>query len=184
MRVAISGFGRIGKSFLKAAIEQDALGKEFQVVAINTRSPVEQHAHLFRYDSVYGRFKGKVEAKGGNLVINGHEIKWITETDPLKLPWKEMNVDLVLDSTGAFRSKADAERHIKAGAKMVLISAPADGVDATIVPGVNDHSISKAMSGLLARFMHHELPGPNPQDDRLEMGHRKRLPEHGPCLHE
>jgi glyceraldehyde 3-phosphate dehydrogenase len=146
MRVAISGFGRIGKSFLKAAIKQGALGKDFEVVAINTRSPAAQHAHLFKYDSVYGRFDGKVEARDDALVINGHEIKWITETDPLKLPWKEMNVDLVLDSTGAFRSKADAERHIKAGAKMVLISAPADGVDATIVPGVNDHSMSKAMS--------------------------------------
>jgi glyceraldehyde 3-phosphate dehydrogenase len=146
MRVAISGFGRIGKSFLKAAIEQDALGKDFEVVAINTRSPVEQHAHLFKYDSVYGRFKGKVEAKGGNLLINNHEIKWITETDPLKLPWKEMGIDLVLDSTGAFRNKADAERHIKAGAKMVLISAPADGVDATVVPGVSDHNVNKAMT--------------------------------------
>ena len=146
MRVAISGFGRIGKSFLKAAIEHDVLGKDFEVVAINTRSPVEQHAHLFKYDSVYGRFKGKVETKDGNLIINNHEIKWITETDPLKLPWKELGIDLVLDSTGAFRSKADAERHIKAGAKMVLISAPADDVDATIVPGVNDHLVSKAMT--------------------------------------
>jgi len=146
MKIAISGFGRIGKSFVRAAIEQDALGKDFQIVAINTRSPVEQHAHLFKYDSVYGRFKGKVETRNGNLVVNGHEIRWITETDPLKLPWKEMDVDLVLDSTGAFRSKADAEKHIKAGAKIVLVSAPAEGVDATIVLGVNDHLVSKAMS--------------------------------------
>jgi len=145
MRIAISGFGRIGKSFLKAAIEQNAFGKDVEVVAINTRSPVEQHAHLFKYDSVYGRFKGKAEVKNGNLVIEGHEIKWIAETDPLKLPWKEMNIDLVLDSTGAFRSKADAEKHVKAGAKMVLISAPAEGVDATVVPGVNDHIVNKGM---------------------------------------
>ncbi|NYZ73819.1 type I glyceraldehyde-3-phosphate dehydrogenase [Candidatus Micrarchaeota archaeon] len=147
MRVAISGFGRIGKSFLKAAIKQGALGRDFDVVAINTRSPVEQHAHLFRYDSVYGRFDGKVEVRNGNLVVNGHEIKWITETDPLKLPWKELEVDLVLESTGTFRSRADSEKHLKAGAKVVLISAPgkdAKEVDATIVLGVNDHLMSKA----------------------------------------
>ena len=145
MRVAISGFGRIGKTFLKAAIKQGALGKDFEVVAINTRSPVEGHAHLFRYDSVYGRFDGKAEVKDGNLIVNGHEIKWITETDPLKLPWKELNVDLVLDSSGAFKSKADAEKHLKAGARMVLISAPAKEVDATVVPGVNDHIVNKGM---------------------------------------
>jgi glyceraldehyde 3-phosphate dehydrogenase len=145
MKVAISGFGRIGKAFLRAAIEQGAFGKDFQVVAINTRSPVEQHAHLFKYDTVYGRFKGKVEVKNGNLTINDHEIKWISETDPLKLPWKELQVDLVLDSTGAFKSRADAEKHLKAGARMVLISAPAKEVDATIVPGVNDHTINKDM---------------------------------------
>jgi len=144
MKVAISGFGRIGKSFLKAAIKQGALGKDFEVVAINTRSSVEQHAHLFRYDSVYGRFDGKVEVRNGNLVVNGHEIKWVTETDPLKLPWKELEVDLVLESTGTFRSRADSEKHLKAGAKVVLISAPGKEVDATIVPGVNDHLISKA----------------------------------------
>ncbi len=146
MKVAISGFGRIGKSFLKAAIKQGVLGKDFDVVAINTRSPAEQHAHLFRYDSVYGRFDGKAECKEGNLVVNGYPIKWITETDPLKLPWKELEIDLVLDSTGAFRSRADAEKHMKAGARMVLISAPAKEVDATVVPGVNDHIVNKGMS--------------------------------------
>lgn len=145
MRVAISGFGRIGKAFLRAAIEQGAFGKEVEVVAINTRSPVELHAHLLKYDSVYGRFGGRIEVKGGNMVVNDHEIKWITETDPLKLPWKELRIDLVLDSTGAFRSRADAEKHLKAGAGAVLISAPAKEVDATIVPGVNDYTINKGM---------------------------------------
>lgn len=138
LKIAISGFGRIGKSFLRAAIKQGALGKDFEVVAINTRSPVEHHAHLFKYDSVAGRFDGKIEVTNGNLHINNHEIKWISETDPLKLPWKELGVDLVLDSTGAFKSRADAEKHLKAGAKTVLISAPAKEVDATIVPGVNE----------------------------------------------
>lgn len=144
-RVAISGFGRIGKSFLKAAIEQGALGKEFEIVAINTRSSLEQHIHLFKYDSVYGRFDGKVEAKNDHFVVNGHEIKWIGETDPLKLPWKDLKVDLVLESSGSFRSREDSEKHIKAGSKMILISAPATEVDATIVPGVNEHSVDKNM---------------------------------------
>ncbi len=146
MKVAISGFGRIGKSFLRAAVAQGALGRDFDIVAINTRSPVEQHVHLFKYDSVYGRFAGEVAVRNGNLVVNGHEIKWITETDPLKLPWKDLGIDLVLDSTGAFRSRADGEKHIKAGARHVLISAPAKDVDATIVPGVNDHLATRAMT--------------------------------------
>ncbi len=146
MKVAVSGFGRIGKSFLRAALAQGALGRDFEVAAINTRSPVEQHVHLFKYDSVYGRFDGQVEAKDGNFVVNGHTIKWVSETDPLKLPWKELGVDLVLDSTGAFRSRADAEKHLKAGARMVLISAPAKEVDATVVPGVNEHIVNRGMT--------------------------------------
>ncbi len=145
MRVAISGFGRIGKMFLRAALAQGAVGRDFDIVAINTRSAVEMHAHLFKYDSVYGRFNGTVEVKNGNLVVNDHEIKWVREVDPLKLPWKELDIDLVLESTGEFRSREDAEKHIKAGAKKVLISAPGKGVDATIVPGVNDHIITKDM---------------------------------------
>jgi glyceraldehyde 3-phosphate dehydrogenase len=145
MKVAISGFGRIGKCFLKAAIKQGVLGKDFQVVAINTRSALEQHVHLFKYDSVYGRFEGEVVARNGNFVVNGHEIKWVNETDPLKLPWKELEVDLVLESSGTFKSKADSEKHIKAGAKMVLISAPGKEVDITVVPGVNEHLTNKTM---------------------------------------
>ncbi len=145
MKVAISGFGRIGKMFLRAAIAQDAVGKDFNIVAINTRSGVDMHAHLFKHDSVYGRFNGTVETKGDSIIVNDHEIKWVQEVDPLKLPWKELEVDIVLESTGEFRSKEDAEKHIKAGAKKVIISAPGKGVDATVVPGVNDHIITKDM---------------------------------------
>jgi len=145
MKVAISGFGRIGKVFLKAAIEQGSLGRDFDIVAINTRSAMDMHMHLFRYDSVYGRFKGKVEEKNGNFSIDDYEIKWIQEADPLKLPWKELDVDLVLESSGKFRSRDDAEKHISAGAKKVLISAPGKECDATIVPGVNDHEYKPEM---------------------------------------
>ncbi|HID72840.1 TPA: type I glyceraldehyde-3-phosphate dehydrogenase [Candidatus Micrarchaeota archaeon] len=146
MKVAISGFGRIGKMFLRAAVERGAYGRDFQVVAINTRSPIETHAHLFKYDSVFGRFSGTVEVKDGNLVINGQEIRWVTETDPLKLPWKELGVDLVIESTGKFRSREDCEKHLKAGAKKIIISAPGKRVDATIVPGVNSHDVKEDMS--------------------------------------
>jgi len=146
MKVAISGFGRIGKIFLRAAIEQGAFGKDIEIVAINTRSAADMHAHLFKYDSVYGKFNGTIEVKDNTLVVNGKEIKWIQEADPLKLPWKELDVDLVVESTGVFRSRDDAEKHIKAGAKRVLISAPGKGCDATIVPGVNDHTLNKDMT--------------------------------------
>jgi glyceraldehyde 3-phosphate dehydrogenase len=145
MRVAISGFGRIGKMFLRAAIAQGAVGKDFDIVAINTRSAVEMHAHLFKYDSVFGRFAGKVEVKDGDLVVNDYRIKWLRETDPLKLPWKELEIDVVLESSGEFTKREDAEKHISAGAKRVIISAPAKGVDATIVPGVNDEQFEASM---------------------------------------
>jgi len=143
MKIAISGFGRIGKSFLRAAIAQGALGREFDIVAINTRSDVEGHVHMFKYDSVYGKFDGTVEGKGDEFVVNGYKIKWIQETDPKKLPWKELGVDLVLESTGKFRSKADAAKHLDAGAGQVLISAPGKEVDATVVPGVNDEVMNE-----------------------------------------
>ncbi|MEK6978585.1 MAG: type I glyceraldehyde-3-phosphate dehydrogenase [Candidatus Micrarchaeota archaeon] len=144
MRIAISGFGRIGKMFLRAVVAQGVLGKEIEIVAINTRSAVEMHAHLFKYDSAFGKFDGTVEVKNENLIINGYEIKWIRETDPLKLPWKDMNVDLVLESSGEFTKRADAEKHLNAGAKFVLISAPGKGVDATIVLGVNEEKFDQA----------------------------------------
>ncbi len=146
MKIAISGFGRIGKAFLKAAIKQGVLGKDFDVVAINTRSPVDQHVHLFKYDSVYGRFEGKVEARNGNLVINDYEIEWINEPDAKKLPWKALDIDLVIESTGKFRSREDCEVHLKAGAKRVIISAPGKDVDATIVPGINDNIVNNDMT--------------------------------------
>lgn len=143
MKVAISGFGRIGKMFLKAAIAQGALGRDFEVVAINTRSAPEMHAHLFKYDSALGRFDGTVEVKEGNLIVNGQKIRWIRETDPLKLPWKDLEIDMVLESSGEFRKRDDVEKHLLAGAKRVLVSAPAKECDATIVPGVNDHMLSR-----------------------------------------
>lgn len=142
MKVAISGFGRIGKTFLRAAAAQGALGRDFDVVAINTRSGPELHAHLFKYDSNLGRFDGTVEVKDGYFIVNGHRIKWIRESDPLKLPWKELEVDVVVESSGEFRERAEVEKHLLAGAKKVVVSAPAKECDATIVMGVNDNELN------------------------------------------
>ncbi|MGB9719353.1 MAG: type I glyceraldehyde-3-phosphate dehydrogenase [Candidatus Anstonellales archaeon] len=142
MRVAISGFGRIGKGLVRALFDSGVIN-EIDLVAINTRSAVEMHAHLLKYDSVYGKWNGSVEVKGGDLMVNGKRIKWINETYPENLPWKELKVDVVVEASGEFRKREDAEKHIKAGAKKVVISAPGKGVDVTIVPGVNDGAYKK-----------------------------------------
>jgi glyceraldehyde 3-phosphate dehydrogenase len=142
MKVGISGFGRIGRMFLRAAVEQGALGKDFDIVQINTRSDEKMNAHLFKYDSAQGTFPGTVEAKDGAIVVNGYEIKWTRETDPSKLSWGENGVDVVIESTGKFKSTADCQAHLDAGAKRVIISAP--GKDcAMIVPGVNMDSANR-----------------------------------------
>ncbi len=142
MKVGISGFGRIGRMFLRAAVEQGVLGKDFDIVQINTRSDVKMNAHLFKYDSAQGTFPGTVEAKDGAIVVNGYEIKWTRETNPAKVPWGENGVDVIIESTGKFSSIADCQAHIDAGAKRVIISAP--GKDcAMIVPGVNMDSANR-----------------------------------------
>ena len=138
LRIAINGFGRIGRVFLRSAFERGLVGKRFDVVAVNTRSNLDINAHLFKYDSTYGKFKGDVRTKDEKLIVNGYEINWLHESDPLKLPWKEQKVDVVIESTGVFRTKSAAEKHITAGAKRVIITAPGKNVDATIVLGVND----------------------------------------------
>ena len=132
-RVAINGFGRIGRLSLRANLENDAV----EVVAINDPGDINQQAHLFKYDSVYGIFQGEVEAKEGRLIINGKEIPYFSDRDPENLPWGEHNVDIVLECTGVFRDQEGASKHLKAGAKKVLISAPGKGVDLTACYGVN-----------------------------------------------
>src|SRR5579862_6691225 len=138
IRVAINGYGRIGRNILRAHYESKK-HKDIQIVAINDLGDVNTNAHLTRYDTTHGKFPGTVEVSGNDLVINGDKIRVTAERDPKKLPWKEMNIDLVLECTGFFTSKEKASAHIEAGAKKVLISAPATGVDATVVYGVNQH---------------------------------------------
>ncbi len=134
-KVAINGFGRIGRQVLKAIMERH--GDELEVVAINDLFSPEMNAHLLKYDSNYGRFPGTVEVKGNNIVVNGHELKVFEERNPANLPWGELGIDIVVESTGVFRKREQAAMHLEAGAKRVIISAPATGPDLTIVLGVN-----------------------------------------------
>ncbi|MDE2636671.1 MAG: type I glyceraldehyde-3-phosphate dehydrogenase [Chloroflexota bacterium] len=135
IRVGINGFGRIGRQVLKAIREYYA--DDIDVIAFNDLGDLDTMAHLFRYDSNYGVYAGAVEATDGALVIDGDEIKALSERDPAQLPWGDLGVDVVIESTGIFRDKASAGKHIDAGAKKVIISAPAKGEDITIVLGVN-----------------------------------------------
>ena len=135
LRVAINGFGRIGRMVLRAACKD----KNIEFVAINDLTDAATLAHLFKYDSVHGTFPGKVETKDNQLIINGKAIKIYAVKNPAELPWKADKIDVVLESTGIFTSKEKAGMHIQAGAKKVVISAPATNEDITIVMGVNDH---------------------------------------------
>ncbi|MBP1327509.1 glyceraldehyde 3-phosphate dehydrogenase [Leucobacter exalbidus] len=134
-RVAINGFGRIGRGVLRAIIEQ---GSDLEVVAINDLTDAATLAHLFSRDSVYGKAPFEVSVDGSDLVVDDRRIKIIAERDPANLPWAELGVDVVLESTGFFTKREDANKHIEAGARRVLVSAPAKGADLTVVLGVND----------------------------------------------
>src|SRR5947208_5210419 len=134
-RVGINGFGRIGRNFFRAALERDG---DFGIVDFNDLGDVNTMAHLLRYDSVLGRFGGEVEVEGGSLKVNGKELKGLAERDPASLPWGDLGVDVVIESTGFFTDRAGAQKHIDAGAKKVIISAPATDPDITLVLGVDD----------------------------------------------
>ncbi|MDE3113865.1 MAG: type I glyceraldehyde-3-phosphate dehydrogenase [Chloroflexota bacterium] len=136
VRVGINGFGRIGRQFLKAALERQP--NAFDVVAVNDLVDPQMNAFLFKHDTNYGTFQGDVSATADELVIDGHHIKVLAETDPAKLPWRELEVDLVVESTGRFTDANKARAHIDAGARYVIISAPAKNEDKTIVLGVNE----------------------------------------------
>uniref|UniRef100_UPI004048D864 type I glyceraldehyde-3-phosphate dehydrogenase n=1 Tax=Aquiluna sp. TaxID=2053504 RepID=UPI004048D864 len=135
-RVGINGFGRIGRNYLRAALAQNS---DLEIVAVNDLSDPAGLAHLLKYDSVTGRLGAAVSVDGDSIVVNGKSIKVLAERDPAELPWKELGVDIVIESTGIFTDGEKAKKHIEAGAKKVLISAPATNEDATFVIGVNDH---------------------------------------------
>ncbi|MBN9584509.1 MAG: type I glyceraldehyde-3-phosphate dehydrogenase [Afipia sp. 62-7] len=141
VRVAINGFGRIGRNILRAIYESKRT--DIEVVALNDLGPVETNAHLLRYDSVHGRFPHDVKVEGDSIVIGNSKIKVTAERDPAKLPWKDLGIDIALECTGIFTSKDKASAHLTAGAKRVLVSAPADNADLTVVYGVNHDKITK-----------------------------------------
>jgi glyceraldehyde 3-phosphate dehydrogenase (phosphorylating) len=141
VRVGINGFGRIGRNVLRAIVE--AGRNDIEVVGINDLGPVETNAYLLRYDSVHGRFPGEVKVKGDTISVGNGAIKVTALKDPAQLPWKDLGVEVALECTGIFTSKDKASAHLTAGAKRVLVSAPADGADLTVVYGVNDDKLTK-----------------------------------------
>ena len=147
VKVGINGFGRIGRNAFKAYIEKNP---DFEIVALNDLTSPETLAHLLKYDSCFGKFDGTVEAKEDAIVVNGKEIKILSETDPAQLPWKEMGVEVVLESTGRFTDREGASKHIAAGAKKVVISAPAKNEDITIVMGVNEEKYDPAAHNIIS----------------------------------
>ncbi|HYC05457.1 MAG TPA: type I glyceraldehyde-3-phosphate dehydrogenase [Azospirillaceae bacterium] len=140
VRVAINGFGRIGRLVLRAIYESGR--NDVEVVAINDLADAKTNAHLLKYDSVHGRFPGTVEVVDGNLVVNGHTIKVVQQRDPAQLPWGDLGVDVAMECSGIFTKRDDAAKHLTAGAKKVLISAPATDEDLTVVYGVNHDKLT------------------------------------------
>ena len=137
-RIGINGFGRIGRQTLKAMLERHP--GDLEVVAINDLAPTATNAHLFKYDSTYGRFRGEVSSGEGEITVGGHVIKAFSERDPAALPWGDLGVEIVVESTGIFTDGQKARAHLEAGARKVIISAPATNEDVTIVLGVNEGS--------------------------------------------
>ena len=145
--IAINGFGRIGRNVLRALLERDS---DLEVVAINDLTEPETLAHLLRYDSSLGRFPGTVEVDGDALVVNGRRIRVLAEREPANLPWSELGVELVVESTGRFTDAEAARAHLAAGAKRVLISAPATGADVTVAYGVNTEAYDPALHTIIS----------------------------------
>ena len=136
MKVGLSGLGRMGKDFLRIYAEENI--EDFELVALNASGDLNTLAHLFKYDSLYGKFNGTIEVVEDGFIINGKKIKVVAHRDPAEIPWKELGVDLVVDSTGAFRDREGLQKHIDAGAKKVILTAPGKNEDVTIVLGVNE----------------------------------------------
>jgi glyceraldehyde 3-phosphate dehydrogenase len=141
LKVAINGFGRIGRLVLRAIVESGR--KDIDIVAVNDLGPIETNAHLLRYDSVHGRFPTEVKVDGDHMIVGRHKIKVTAIKDPAQLPHKDLGVDIAMECTGIFTSKDKASAHLTAGAKRVLVSAPADGADLTVVYGVNHTKLTK-----------------------------------------
>src|SRR6202165_2224337 len=147
-RIGINGFGRIGRQSMKAILER--YSHEIEVVAVNDLTDTKTNAHLLKYDSTYGHCPGEVEAPADSLIVNGHTIKVLSQRDPAQIPWGDLGVELVIESTGLFTDADKAAAHIKGGAKKVIISAPAKGEDLTMVLGVNDYMYDPAKHNIIS----------------------------------
>jgi len=147
-RIGINGFGRIGRQSMKAILER--YSREIEVVAVNDLTDTKTNAHLLKYDSTYGHFPSEVEATADALIVNGHTIKVLSQRDPAQIPWGDLGVELVIESTGLFTDASKAAAHIKGGAKKVIISAPAKGEDLTMVLGVNDYMYDPAKHNIIS----------------------------------
>ncbi len=139
IRIAINGFGRIGRNVLRAALQHSQYGKNFEIIAINDLGNTEILSHLLKYDSIYGKFEGDVINKNNGIEVNGRYIQFFSQVNPSKLPWNKMGIDVAIESTGIFRTREGASKHLEAGAKKVVITAPAKEPDITVVLGVNEH---------------------------------------------
>jgi glyceraldehyde 3-phosphate dehydrogenase len=139
IRVGINGFGRIGRNALRAALEHSQYGKKFEIVAINDLGNTAILAHLLKYDSIYGKFDGEINVRDDGIEVNGRFFNFFSQVNPSNIPWGKHDIDVVIESTGVFRSREDATKHLDAGAKKVIISAPAKDPDITIVLGVNEN---------------------------------------------
>ncbi|MGB9710385.1 MAG: type I glyceraldehyde-3-phosphate dehydrogenase [Thermodesulfovibrio sp.] len=146
LKVAINGFGRIGRLFFRASYGYP----EIEIVAINDLTDAYTLAHLLQYDSVHGKFKGTVKAQGNNIVVDERQIQVFAETDPQKLPWQDLNIDVVIESTGRFTDRAGASKHLQAGAKWVIITAPAKEEDITVVMGVNHYLLDPSQHKIIS----------------------------------
>ena len=147
-RIGINGFGRIGRLVFRAARARHP--ESIEVAAVNDLTDAKTNAHLLKYDTTYGQYAGQVEAQDGNLIVDGRSIRVFSERDPSQIPWSEMGVDLVVESTGLFTDAEKAAGHLKGGAKKVVISAPAQGEDLTVVLGVNDHLYDAARHNIIS----------------------------------
>ena len=147
-RIGINGFGRIGRQSLKAMLER--YPRDLEVVAVNDLTDTKTNAHLLKYDSTYGRYPGEVEATADSLIVNGHTVKVLSQRDPAQIPWGELGIDIVLESTGLFTDATKAAAHLQGGAKKVIISAPAKGEDITMVLGVNEDMYDPARHKIIS----------------------------------
>ena len=182
VRVGINGFGRIGRNFFRALAAQ---GADVEIVAVNDLTDNATLAHLLKYDSILGRLGADVKATDDAIIVGDKKIVALAERDPAKLPWGDLGVDIVIESTGFFTDADKAKGHIAGGAKKVIISAPAKGEDVTIVMGVNEDVYDPATHiDHLQRVLHHELPRADGQGHQRRVRHRERPDDHDPRLHQ